>query len=57
MEHVPTLEKLVASMALGVVAFTIAMYVGGAIHLYRTWFAIALPIAMFLPGAPALWRT
>jgi hypothetical protein len=56
MEQVPTLEKLVVSMALGVVAFTIAMYVGGAIHLYRAWFAIALPIAMFLPGAPALWR-
>ena len=56
MDDLPTLEKLVASMTIGVVAFTIAMYVGGALALYRPWFAIALPIAMFLPGAPALWR-
>ena len=56
MASLPTLEKLVASMALGVVAFTIAMYAGGAVGFYRAWFAIALPIAMFVPGAPALWR-
>ena len=56
MEELPTLEKVVASMAVGLVAFTIAMYVGGVLALYRPWFAIALPIAMFLVGAPALWR-
>jgi hypothetical protein len=56
MGSLPTLEKLVASMALGVVAFTIAMYAGGVVGFYRAWFAIALPIAMFLGGAPELWR-
>lgn len=56
MDALPTLEKVVASMAVGVVAFTIAMYAGGVLALYRPWFAIALPIAMFLAGAPALWR-
>ena len=52
----PVLEKLLASMALGAVAFTMAMYVAGALGIYRPLFAIALPLTMIGVGGPAFWR-
>lgn len=50
----PKTEKLVASMAVGVVAFVMAMYVGGALALYGPVFAILLPSLMLAAGAADL---
>jgi hypothetical protein len=52
--NLPTTEKVVASMAVGVVAFVMAMYVGGALALYGPVFAVVLPGLMLLVGAPDL---
>ena len=56
LDDLPTLEKLVFSMALGLVGFTLAMFLAGVLALYQTFFAILLPIAMLAAGGPALWR-
>jgi hypothetical protein len=53
--NLPTTEKVVASMAVGVVAFVTAMYIGGALALYGPVFAIALPSLMLVAGAGELW--
>ena len=47
----PTLESAVLSMALGVVGFGLAMYVGGWLALFNSTFALALPFAMLAFGA------
>jgi len=52
----PVLETLVVSAGAGMVAFTMAMYVLGALALYRTGVAVALPIAMILAGGPDFLR-
>ena len=52
----PVLETLVVSAAVGMVAFTLAMYLLGALALFRTGVAIALPIAMILAGGPGFLR-
>ncbi len=52
----PVLETLAASAAIGVVAFTMGMYAGGALSLYRAPFAIGLPVVMILVGGPELIR-
>ncbi len=49
--ELPVLEKLVSSMVVGLVAFVIAMYVGGALRIYNAWFAVALPLLMIALGA------
>ncbi len=52
--RLPTTEKVVASMAVGMVAFVTAMYIGGALALYGPIFAIVLPSLMFVAGAAEL---
>jgi hypothetical protein len=47
----PALERFVTSMAVGLVAFTLAMYGAGALALYRPWFAVLLPLLMLAGGA------
>jgi hypothetical protein len=54
--ELPPLEEAVFGMAVGVVAFTIAMYAGGALALYHEPFALALPLAMLAAGARDGWR-
>ena len=49
----PAIERLVVSMAVGVVSFTLAMYVAGALALYRPWLALLLPLLMLASGAPS----
>ena len=49
----PALESAVMSMALGVVAFTLAMYAGGALGLYGTTWALLLPLALIGVGGRA----
>jgi hypothetical protein len=49
----PPLEQLVMSMAVGVVAFTFGMYLGGALRIYGRVFAVALPAVMTAIGLPA----
>lgn len=46
----PTLEAAVLSMALGVIGFVFAMYVGGVFGLYHRGFAVVLPTVMALYG-------
>lgn len=48
----PALEAAVMSMAVGVVAFVMAMYVGGALGWYGTSWSLFLPAAMLVAGAP-----
>jgi hypothetical protein len=50
----PRLEQAVVSMALGVIAFTMAMYMAGALALLRPWFAIALPVLMVTANGTAI---
>jgi hypothetical protein len=52
----PALEAAVLGMAVGVVAFTLAMYVGGACAWYGPTFAVLLPLAMLAAGAKHGWR-
>ncbi len=58
-----SLEALALSLPLGVVGFNTAMYVGGALSLFRPWFAVALPCVMVASGARQLvslaraWRS
>jgi len=52
----PVLETLATSAAVGVVAFTAAMYGAGALALYRPAAAVALPLAMIVAGGPELLR-
>src|ERR1017187_2691774 len=52
----PALETLITSVAVGLVAFTMVMFVAGALSLYRIWFAVALPIGMLVAGGPSLLR-
>jgi hypothetical protein len=50
----PFLETMIISVAVGLVAFTMAMFLAGALALYQTWFALALPIVMIVTGGPSL---
>jgi hypothetical protein len=52
----PRLESAVMSMAVGVVAFVMAMYLGGALGWYGTTWALLLPSAMLVLGAPEGYR-
>lgn len=53
-DSLPALETCVLGMTVGVVAFTLAMYAGGALGLYDSTFATLLPLAMTLLGARRL---
>lgn len=46
LRNLPRLEAVVAAMALGVAGFVWAMYVAGALGLFRPWLAVALPAAL-----------
>ncbi len=48
--YLPVLESAVLSMALGVVGFGLAMYVGGWLGLFTPAFAVLLPILMLALG-------
>lgn len=50
----PILEKLVVSMAVGVVAFVIAMVIAGALAWFVPALSILLPAGMIALGAPAV---
>lgn len=56
LDHLPTLEKLVVSAAVGMVGFVMAMYGAGAVGLFRPLFALALPVVMVMAGARPLWQ-
>jgi len=51
LERLPVLESAVFSMAAGVVLFVHALYLAGALRLYRPWFAVLLPAAFIVAGA------
>lgn len=46
LRNLPALESAVFSMALGLVCFVIALYIGGALAWFTPRFAVALPAAM-----------
>jgi hypothetical protein len=50
----PTLETGAMSFGLGVISFVLAMYVGGALHLFNGVFAIAMPVIMIAASAKSL---
>jgi hypothetical protein len=56
LRDLPVLETLATSAAIGVVAFTMGMYLAGALALFRPGFAIVWPVAMIAAGGPELWR-
>lgn len=49
--HLPLLERLVFSMAVGVLVFFTVMFLGGLAKLYGPVFAIAMPVLLFASGA------
>jgi hypothetical protein len=54
--ELPPLDALVQSMAVGVVAFVMCMYAGGALFWYGKVFAVMLPVALLALGARSLIR-
>jgi hypothetical protein len=55
LRDLPGLEKLAHALALGFLAFGVAMFAGGYLGLYGPAFAVALPLAGIAAGAPAAW--
>jgi hypothetical protein len=55
--HIPLRERLVFSMACGVLIFYLGMFLGGLAGLYHAAFAVAWPIVMFAVGAWPLYRS
>ena len=51
----PGLEALAYALALGFLAFGVAMYAGGYLGLYGPAFAVGLPLVLTAAGAPAAW--
>ena len=49
-------ERIVLSMAVGVLAFYVGFFVAGLAHLYGRIFFVAWPIAMFLAGLVPLYK-
>lgn len=59
-EELPTSERLVHSMVLGLGIFALLMYIVGAIGGYGAWFGFLLPTILFMVGArdlPAWYRS
>ncbi len=52
----PIREQLVMSVAVGVLVFFLAMFVGGALKLYGSVYFVALPVLMIVAGARATSR-
>lgn len=52
----PRLEAAVMQMMLGVLAFTTSIFVGGALHVLRPWFAVSLPFLLAAAGGRPAWR-
>jgi hypothetical protein len=52
----PPLESAVFSIAIGVVAFVLCLYVGGALAWFTPTFAVALPCVFLLIGGRHGWR-
>jgi len=52
----PVAEHLSTSFMLGVFGFFLAMFVAGVLQLYGTVLFFVLPVLLFAPGAPSLWR-
>ena len=52
LRNMPALESAVYSMAIGLVCFVIALYIGGALAWFTPVFAVALPVLMFAVSAP-----
>ena len=53
--ELPGLEKLAHALALGFLAFGVAMYAGGYLGLYGPAFAVVLPLVGIAAGAPVAW--
>jgi hypothetical protein len=53
----PLLEHVAIAFASGVLVFFLLMFCGGVLGLFGRVFSTALPVAMFLSGAPAFWRS
>ncbi len=53
----PLTEKLVFTLAAGVLGYFYLMFLGGLLHLYRPWFAVGLPLVMIAAGAPSLVKS
>jgi hypothetical protein len=51
MVRLPALESAVLSMAIGVVGFVLAMYVGGALAWFTPVFAVSLPLVLLAVSA------
>ena len=51
LRNLPALESAVYSMAIGLVCFVIALYVGGALAWFHPVFAVALPLGMIAVSA------
>lgn len=52
----PLRERLVYSLAAGVLVFFYGAFLGGITHVLRPWFAVALPLVLIAAGAPGLVR-
>lgn len=54
--ELPPLESAVQAMAVGVVAFVMCMYAGGALGWFGPVYAVVLPLAFVAAGGRAAWR-
>jgi hypothetical protein len=57
--EMPVLERLCISVAAGVTAFYLSLYALGAVHLFRPWVAVVLPVIFLAVGAAPVvewWR-
>ncbi|HYJ10195.1 MAG TPA: hypothetical protein VEX18_14330, partial [Polyangiaceae bacterium] len=56
--ELPTLERLLQSMMLGLTSFVLALYLGGFAHVLKPWLATLIPLTFLVVGAGdgrALW--
>jgi len=53
---VPLRERVVYTLATGVLVFYYLVFVGGLLHVLTGWFAVALPVVLALAGARGLFR-
>jgi len=49
-------ERLVMTLAVGVLAFFYLMFVAGLIGILRPWFAVTLPIVLIAGASRGMWR-
>lgn len=53
----PLRERVVYTVAAGVLTFYYLVFVGGLLHLLRPWFAIAMPVVLIAAGGIPLFRS